>query len=313
MYIQASTLDDLIHEVFDILIKSPNQITPTKKEAQEEIGVLLELSNPRARLSRTETKGRAFSCLGEFLWYIACSDDREFIGYYIPFYKKLYEKGQSVSGAYGPRLVCMRGHNQIKNVIDIIREPDSRRAVIQLFNAEDISQHLEDTPCTCTLQFMNRGGKLHMLTSMRSNDAFLGLPHDFFSFTMIQEVFARTVNLEVGVYKHVVGSLHLYEKDIEKAKQYLCEGWQSTNLQMPEMPIGDPWPQIDKLVKAEVEIRRGSNVCVHDLGLAPYWSDLVRLLQIFSKKNNREEISRIKSEMCSDIYGPYIERREDLV
>lgn len=310
MHIEALTLDDLIRDVFEMLIKSRNQIRPTQGEAREECGVLLELSNPRARLSLTETKGSAFSCLGEFLWYLAYSDDREFIGYYIPFYKKLHEEGQSVSGAYGPRLVCMRGHDQIKNVIDIIREPDSRRAVIQLFNAEDISQHLKDTPCTCTLQFLNRGGKLHMLTNMRSNDAFLGLPHDVFAFTMMQEVFARTVGVEVGVYKHVVGSLHLYERDIEKAKRYLCEGWQSTNRQMPEMPAGDPWPQIGRLLEAEVEIRRGCEVRVPDLGLTPYWADLVRLLQIFSKKDDGEEVSRLKSEMWSDVYRPYIERRE---
>ena len=69
-----------------------------------------------------------------------------------------------------------------------------------------------------------------MVTNMRSNDAFLGLPHDFFSFTMIQEVLARTVNLEIGVYKHVVGSLHLYEENIEQAEQFITEGWQSDKI-----------------------------------------------------------------------------------
>ena len=59
---------------------------------------------------------------------------------------------------------------------------------------------------------------------MRSNDAFKGLPHDVFCFTMLQEIFARTLGVHVGVYKHAVGSLHLYDKDRQKANQYLKEG-----------------------------------------------------------------------------------------
>ena len=297
LYIKAATLDDLLSEVFDILVNSPNRIHPTKGKAREETGVLLELSNPRARLSQTETKGTIFSCLGELLWYLAYSNDLEFIKHYIPYYKKkIYKKGHPVSGAYGPRLKCMRGHDQVKNVINIIKKTDSRKAVIQLLNAEDISEDSSDTPCTCTLQFMNREGKLHMLTSMRSNDAFLGLSHDFFSFTMIQEIFARTAKLDVGTYKHVVGSLHLYKKHFKKAKQFLEEGFQPTTSQMPEMPQVDLWPQISEVLKAEEKIRVGDSKFILDQNLNSYWADLVRLLQVYSERKDREKIIEIKSK-----------------
>jgi len=46
-----------------------------------------------------------------------------------------------------------------------------------------------------------RNKQLHMLTNMRSNDAFWGLPHNIFSFTMIQEILARTLSVELGTYK----------------------------------------------------------------------------------------------------------------
>ena len=42
---------------------------------------------------------------------------------------------------------------------------------------------------------------------------------------MIQEIVARSVGAEIGVYKHMVGSLHLYKKDREKAQQFLDEGF----------------------------------------------------------------------------------------
>ena len=91
-------------------------ISPTKGPARELTGVQLELTNPRARLSRTETRGKPFSCLGEFCWYFAGSDDASFIEYYIPGYKQ-FANGERIFGAYGPRLLNHDGHNQITNVI----------------------------------------------------------------------------------------------------------------------------------------------------------------------------------------------------
>jgi len=82
----------------------------------------------------------------------------------------------TVYGGYGPRLFEQRGHDQVGNVLDLLRSnPQSRRAVIQLFNAEDISRYHREVPCTTTMQFMVRDGRLHMLTTMRSNDAYIGL------------------------------------------------------------------------------------------------------------------------------------------
>ena len=161
--------------------------------------MLLELNHPRARLSRSETRGRPFSCLGEFLWYLSRDNKLDFIRYYIPAYEKETEDGETIYGAYGPRLFDQRGHDQLRNVINLLRShPESRRAVIQLFNAEDIARRYKEVPCTCTLQFLVRRKRLHMLTTMRSNDAYKGLPHDIFCFTMLQEVVARTLGLELG-------------------------------------------------------------------------------------------------------------------
>ena len=74
-----------------------------------------------------------------------------------------------------------------------------------------------------------------MFTNMRSNDAFIGLPHDIFAFTMIQEIVARALKLEPGTYSHAVGSLHLYKTNRDAARKYLKEGWQSTVV-MPRCP-----------------------------------------------------------------------------
>jgi thymidylate synthase len=310
-YFTGQTLDDIMHDVIEAIILRGDQISPTKGSAKELVGILIELTNPRARLSRTETRGKPFSCLGEFCWYLAKTNDLRFIAYYLPEYKQSAD-GDIIFGGYGPRLFSYRGHNQVANVINLLkRKPDSRQAVIQLFDAGDIAEVRKDIPCTCTLQFMIRQGALHLFTYMRSNDVFRGLPHDVFCFTLLQEIVARTLSAELGTYKHAVGSLHLYDTNREMAEKFLDEGWQST-ISMPAMPTGNPWPALDFLRDAELAIRtRG----VHSLAgleiLDHYWADLIRLLQVFRlyKDKDANKVKELRDKMSSNIYYPFIDQR----
>jgi thymidylate synthase len=314
MYISEKTLDDLLRQVISRLLRRKSRIDATRGSTAELTGVMLKIRDPRARLSRTEERGLLFGCVGELLWYLAGSNKVRFIKYYLSRYSKESDDGQTIHGAYGPRLFNTRGHDQVRNVLDLLRrKPTSRRAVIQLFDAADLSKPHKDIPCTCTIQLILRDRRLHMLTSMRSNDVFKGLPHDVFSFTMLQEIIARSLGAELGEYKHAVGSLHLYEEDREKALHFIEEGWQSTVL-MPPMPFGDPWPSIDQVLKAESAIRRGV-FDGRDLGVGTYWGDIVRLLEIFrhSKDGSGKQITRLKRKMSCRVYDPYIEKKKQRV
>lgn len=312
MFISAPTLDDLLRRVLTKLLASTSYVSPTKGANTELTCVLLQITNPRARLSRTEAKGTLFSCLGECLWYLAGADDLKFISYYLKNYKKFSDDGVTLYGAYGPRLFNMRHNDQVANVIALLRKKTaSRQGVIQLFDAKDIAKKHKDVPCTCTLQFLVRGGRLLMFTNMRSNDGFIGLPHDIFAFTMIQEIVARALNLEPGTYSHAVGSLHLYKTNRDAARAYLKEGWQSTVV-MPPMPKGKPWASIQKLLKAERAIRNGQSVDVPALHLDKYWSDLVQLLQIYwhFKRRESDKIAQIKRKISVRVYDPYIDDKK---
>ena len=150
-----------------------------------------------------------------------------------------------------------------------------------------------------------------MLTYMRSNDVYLGMPHDVFCFTMLQEIMARKVSADIGTYQHAVGSLHLYNRNLKSAGRFLKEGWQPTIEPMPAMPTGDPLEQIGNLVKAERSIRLGegiNNRSFHKLD--PYWADLVRLLLVFrhSKDDDAGRMQKVMGEMSCGTYTPYISR-----
>jgi thymidylate synthase len=314
-YLKADTVDDLMRQGFEALLSYGSIIEPSKGKAKELCGVTLELSNPRARLSQSATRGKLLSALGELCWYLSGSDDAKFMSYYIKDYEEHADKGSSsypiVNGAYGPRVFSSKHPNQFEVVKDILsRKSDSRQAVIQIFSQKDISELHVDVPCTCLLQFMIRNDKLNLLVYMRSNDIYWGLPHDLFSFTMLQEIMSSDLNVEIGSYKHIIGSFHLYEPYFEDAKKYLNEGYFSREFTMPLMP-SDPWDSIRTLLKAERELREEGRVSENINNLDSYWLDLIRLLEIFRHKKDKNKTGdkNSRSLLSNNFYKPYISAR----
>lgn len=116
-------------------------------------------------------------------------------------------------GNYGSRL---RG--QLTEVVkELTNDPDSRRAVMTIYDGgRDLGHDTKDVPCTLSLQFIVRKNHLHLRTTMRSNDAYLGLPYDLQQFCLLLCTMAQVLRLDVGEYTHCVGSMHLYEKDVIK-------------------------------------------------------------------------------------------------
>lgn len=314
----ANTVDAIMRAVFTELMARPFDNLPSKSVKNPEkpnptseiVGVMLHLTNPRARLSRSETRGRPISALAELLWYFSKDNRTDFINYYIEKYND-FDEGGIIFGGYGPRLFKLHGkYDQIGNIIKLLTDkPSTRRAVIQIFDGGDLETYHKDVPCTCTLQFLLRGNRLNMVTSIRSNDAYLGLPHDIFAFTMLQEMVARSLNVELGEYFHSIGSLHLYFNDQDHVKEYFTEGHQSTWNPMPAMPPGNQFPQIEKLLEFESKVRLDRSLSIPPL--EPYWADLARLLKIHALYIVKDYagIQAIQKEMHSDVFNTHIDKK----
>ncbi len=318
MYVQKETLDGLLRHVFEALLSEDRLVTASRGDFKEIFGACLHLTNPLARLSRSESKGKIYSALGEFLWYLSKETRLDFIDYYVPGrFQEESDDQITVRSGYGERLQAWRGTNQLENVVQLLQKHrTSRRATIQLFDASDLTERYASIPCTCTLQFLVRDDRLHMFVAMRSNDAYLGLPPDIFSFTMLQEMVARAVGVELGEYKHCAGSLHLYEKHFEVAQQYLDEGWQDP-ASMPAMPMGDPHDGIEWLrgIEESARLRRGDLEDVIRAALVDeYWKDLGRLLLSFraSRDLDTDLLARLKPQLCSNAYQMFLVARLDV-
>lgn len=308
MLVKADTLDDLLINTYQKILSDGVQVSPSRGATREVIGAMLILTNPLARLSRSESRGKIFSALGELIWYLSGSNDLEQIAYYIKGYRANSDDDKTLHGAYGPRLFKMHGKiNQYQNVISLLtKKQSSRRAVIQIYDASDLEKDYKEIPCTCNLQFLVRDGKVHAVSFMRSNDAYLGLPHDIFAFTMLQEILARELNLEIGTYTHSVGSLHIYEEHLDEVKKYISEGYQSTLSPMPAMPKDNLTSSKDQLIRAEDKLRRQEDFSEK---IPPYWIDLIGLLNVFqaSKGSDLDKINLLK-EKISNIYHVYIDQ-----
>lgn len=323
----ADNIDDLMRAVFVRLLsdnRDNNRVVSNKGSSTEVFGALLRLSNPLGRLGRSVARSKVFSAIGELTWYLSGSNELAHIEHYIPAYRDFSDDKKILAGAYGPRIFAparAQGYgvfdDEWNRVITLLKDrAGSRNAVIQIYSNQDGRAAKMDIPCTCTLQFAIRRNRLEMHVHMRSNDAFLGLPHDIFAFTMLQEIAARELDVEMGSYHHSVASLHLYDDDLNgklqprtEAQKYLDEGL-FEKVPMPRMPKGDPWPSIRALLLAERQMRLDLSAYMPPADLPPYWQDLATLLRVHSiARGTQEELTPLLDGVHFNGFRLYIQDR----
>jgi thymidylate synthase len=139
-----------------------------------------------------------------------------------PEFARFQTPGQyGFHGAYGARVAGQLYAVHKKLTAD----RETRQAVITLWNpALDNQEGHLDYPCTVALGFsITPDDTLEMYTTMRSNDAWLGLPYDLFQFTQLQLTLARSLGVDPGAYTHTAWSLHLYGHDLEASHRVTTE------------------------------------------------------------------------------------------
>lgn len=320
MNIEGKYLDEVLRKLYGALKTSTDSFTAGKGAGQDLLAPKVVLKDPRARISATATRGRLISALGEFCWYMSGSSDLNFIRHYIPQYPPEGVDG-NLRDAYGPRLIGSGefgfNTNQLERIIErLSRKNDTRRAVIPILESADLAHGREEAPCTIALQFIRRRGRLHLISIMRSNDAYLGFPHDVFCFTMIQEIVARALGIGLGEYHHFATSLHLYDRDKDKVSAYLSEGFQNPTFAMPKMPTGDQRENLVKFLSVESQIRLGEIMSASEIRLPQYWKDLALvLLRKADSKFKRGTTTKNEnfSNISSEFYKAFFDKQPKII
>ena len=161
--------------------------------------------------------------IGELAWYLSGSNRVSDIARFAKKWVEISDDGIHNNSAYGWRIHDKFDFDQWEYVKHLIRtDPNTRQAIIHIKDANN--RPTKDTPCTVYLQFLLRDGKLNLSVHMRSNDIWMGVPYDMFSFCFLQMKMAMELGVEIGEYTHYAGSLHLYARDYESALKNISEG-----------------------------------------------------------------------------------------
>lgn len=214
LMLTAHSANGLYTSVCRALTQQGTRTAPRGMPTTEVLGVHLRLTQPRRRfvnLPPARVLNPAFA-VAEALWILSGSDE-PWIFTYNRSLRQYADEGR-LQGAYGPRMRNWQGAvDQLDHARRLLeRDPDSRQAVIQLYDPQRDSRGHRDVPCTLNYRFFVRAGRLDMHTTMRSNDVWLGLPYDLFTATILQELMAGWLGVKLGTYHHHVDSLHLYDQ-----------------------------------------------------------------------------------------------------
>jgi thymidylate synthase len=208
-------------------------------ETVELLHAAIEIADPRQRwiTSRSPAVNPAFA-IAEVLSILAGSNDAAVLNYWFRGLPRFRGAGPTYPGAYGYRLRQQFGVDQVRRACEALAaNPDSRQVVLQIWDAQSDLPHgdgtprCKDVPCNVTSLLKSRDGRLEWTQIMRSNDLNRGLPNNIVQFTMLQEVMAGWLRLEVGSYHHWSDSLHAYTEDL---REYSC-----APEPLPASPNGD--------------------------------------------------------------------------
>jgi len=154
----------------------------------------------------------------ESLWILVGRNDVDFLTEFNKNMASFSDNGVTFNAPYGYRLrnyfkdSANYKTDQIEDVISILKnEPNSRQAVMQIWDTQDIDKPTLDKACNMSVVFRIRSGRLDMTVYNRSNDMLWGAyGANAVQFSMLQEYVAARLDIPMGTYYQVSNSFHVY-------------------------------------------------------------------------------------------------------
>jgi len=106
--------------------------------------------------------------------------------------------------------------DQLSIAVELIKtNPDSRRIIVSAWNVGELDR-MALPPCHAFYQFYVVNNKLSCKLTQRSADAFLGVPFNIASYSLLTHMVAQQCDLEVGEFIWSGGDCHIYDNHIEQ-------------------------------------------------------------------------------------------------
>ena len=128
-------------------------------------------------------------------------------------WEELRDIGGDFAYTYSERLIP-----QLPHIIDTLTQhPASRQVFVSVWDAVDDPARLEimRVPCSLGYYLQFRHGRLNMTYLQRSCDFSTHYENDVWLAVRFLQHVAKEVNMESGHFSHWIGSLHVFQKDVE--------------------------------------------------------------------------------------------------
>ncbi|HKM01812.1 MAG TPA: thymidylate synthase [Sedimentibacter sp.] len=213
----------------DKIVDEGHKFTTLNGRIKELTSVLIEIEKPQERCYIIPHRNNnIFATLAETMWVLGGRDNMSFLKKYLKRACDFSEDGNIWTGAYGKRLRDWYGVDQIEQLyLEATRNKYSifsRRLVAVLYDPQrDYGEKILDCPCNNWIQFIvTPDKKLDMQVSLRANDIIWGFSGiNQFEWSILHEMFAYWIDVEVGKYYHFVGSLDLFSRHFARAEKII--------------------------------------------------------------------------------------------
>jgi len=179
------------------------------------------------------------SIIIELLWFLNGDTN---IGYLQDNRVSIWDEWADENGDLGPvygkqwrRWECADGRviDQVSQLVEQIKQnPDSRRLIVSAWNPGEVDQ-MKLPPCHLLFQFYVADNKLSCKLTQRSADAFLGVPFNIASYSLLAHMIAQQCNLEVGEFIWSGGDCHIYSNHMDQVNEQLSRTPQA----LPQLKI----------------------------------------------------------------------------
>lgn len=210
-----------------------------------------------------------FFHLFESLWMLAGRNDTKFLMRFVKRMASYSDDGRTFNAAYGYRWREHFGHDQLLEVIEMLKaDPNSRQAIVQIWDHNDLTKKTKDKACNMIAQFqINVHGELDMQVSNRSNDIVWGAyGANAVHFSYLQEFMAAAIGVPVGKYYQISNNFHAYHETLKQVEGLASEAdsriWNGTGIYDP-YTLGEvePFPLVSTPIK---QWQEDLSVLLHD-------------------------------------------------
>ena len=175
----------------------------------------------------TTKKVHLKSIIHELLWFLKGDTNVKYLqDHNVKIWNEWADEKGDLGRVYGAQWRSWKSPSgksidQITKVIENIKkDPFSRRHLVVAYNPGELDQ-MALPPCHAFFQFYVAKDQLSCQLYQRSADAFLGVPFNIASYSLLTMMMAQVCGLKPGFFVHSFGDVHIYHNHFEQVKTQL--------------------------------------------------------------------------------------------